>query len=152
MNNLVESLIGAIVLIVAGSFFWFTYDRTDMASVDGYELVAVFESVDGLDVGSDVKISGIKVGTVLKQFLDTESFEAIVHFTVKKGLMLPTDSSATISSEGLLGGNYLSLTSGGLDEYLEAGDQIEFTQGSVDLMDLIGQAIYSVTDDDKSEN
>ena len=149
---MVESIIGALVLVVAGGFFWFTYDRTEMGSVEGYELIAVFDSVDGLNVGSDVRISGIKVGSVTQQSLNSETYEAIVHFTVKNELKLSTDSSAKISSEGLLGGNYLSVTTGAMDEYLEPGDAIEFTQGSVSLMDLIGQAIYNVSDDDeKSE-
>ena len=150
-NNLVETIIGALVLVVAGGFFWFTYDRTDMGDVNGYELVAVFDSVDGLDIGSDVRISGIKVGTVTKQSLNNETFEAVVHFTVKNELKLSSDSSATISSEGLLGGNYLSVSTGAMDEYLEPGDAIEFTQGSVSLMDLIGQAIYSVSDDEEEK-
>ena len=150
-KNMVESIIGALVLIVAGGFFWFTYDLTEMGTVEGYELVAIFDSADGLDVGSDVKISGIKVGTVIGQSLNNETFEAVVHFTIKSGLKLTTDSSATIASEGLLGSNYLAITTGAMDEFLEAGDSIEFTQGSVSLMDLIGQAIYSVSDDEEPD-
>ncbi|MGY8985893.1 MAG: outer membrane lipid asymmetry maintenance protein MlaD, partial [Sphingomonadales bacterium] len=115
-----------------------------------YEFIAVFDSVDGLDVGSDVRISGIKVGTVIEQSLDIETFEAVVHFKINSGLKLSTDSSATIASEGLLGGNYLSISTGAMDEFLEPGGTIEFTQGSVNLMDLIGQAIYSVSDDEKT--
>jgi phospholipid/cholesterol/gamma-HCH transport system substrate-binding protein len=151
-NNIVETLIGAVVLAAAVGFFYFTYSRVEVGSIDGYELVAKFESVDGLGVGSDVRLSGIKIGTVTDQSLDRESYLAIVRFSIDPNIQLPTDSSAKIASEGLLGGNYLSLSPGGMDEYLLDGDEVEFTQGSVDLFDLIGKAIYSVNNDEPSDN
>lgn len=148
-NNFVEALIGAMVLVVAGGFIAYTYSRTDVGTVDGYILTASFDKIDGLDVGGDVRLAGIKVGSVTNQAINKETFRAIVTFTVENGIKLPTDTMAIISSEGLLGGNYLSLSPGGMDEYLEAGDQVYDTQGSVDLMSLLGKAMFSATDDDK---
>lgn len=145
-NNLVEALIGAAVLAFAAGFFMFTYSRTDVGTIGGYELVAKFNRIDGLDVGADVRMSGIRVGSVLSQTIDGTSYQAIVRFTVENKLQLPVDSSAKISSDGLLGGKYLSIAPGGMDEYLEQGDELEFTQGSVDLYDLIGQAVFSASD------
>lgn len=142
-KNYVESIVGALVLVTAVAFFSFTYSRVEVGNIDGYELVASFDRIDGLQVGSDVRLSGIKIGTVLSQDINYETYQAVVHFTVSKAVNLPKDSSAAIASEGLLGGHYLSVAPGGLDEYLEAGDEVEFTQGSVDLFSLIGQAIYS---------
>ncbi len=150
-NNVVESIIGALVLVLAIGFFTFTYNRVEVGNMEGYELVAKFDRIDGLQVGSDVRMSGIKVGTVLGQELDKENFLAVVRFSVIPDVALPIDSSASVTSEGLLGGHYLSLSPGGMDEYLEEGDEVEFTEGAVDLFGLIGQAIYSVNDDGTSE-
>lgn len=150
-KNYVESIVGAIVLLVAIGFFTFTYSRVEVGTIDGYELNASFDRIDGLQVGSDVRLSGIKVGTVLSQEINYETYQAMVKFSVDSSVKLPTDSSASITSEGLLGGHYLSLGPGGMDEYLEAGDEVEFTEGSVDLFGLIGQAIYSADDDNTDE-
>ncbi len=146
-NNLVEALIGAAVLALAAGFFLFTYTQTEFGKVAGYELSARFNRVDGLVVGSDVRMSGIRVGSVVSQSLDLDTFEAIVNISIDPTITLPTDTMAQITSEGLLGGHYLTLVPGGMDEMLEAGDEIEFTQGSVDLFGLLSKAIYSVADD-----
>lgn len=146
-HNLVEAMIGALVLALAVGFFMFTYSRTDVGTIEGYELTARFDRVDGLLVGSDVRLGGIRIGSVIRESIDLETFEAVIHFSVRSDLHLPSDTSASINSEGLLGGAYLSLTPGGNIEFLEPGGQIEFTQGSVDLFGLLGQAIFSVADD-----
>ncbi len=146
-HNLVEALIGALVLVLAGGFFMFTYSRTDVGTIEGYELTARFDRVDGLMVGADVRLGGIRIGSVIRESIDIETFEAVIHFSVRSDLRLPSDTSASITTEGLLGGAYLSLTPGGDIEYLEPGGQIEFTQGSVDLFGLLGQAVFSVADD-----
>lgn len=138
-SNLVESIIGAVVLLVAGWFLMFAYERTDVASVDGYMLQARFDRIDGLNVGSDVRVAGIKVGTILESELDTTSYQAIVKFSVASGVELPLDTAAAISSESLLGGSYLSLLPGGDEEYLVNGDEIEETQDAIDLLGLIGK-------------
>lgn len=142
-GNLVETLIGAVVLAVAGVFLVFAYNRADIGAVDGYELSARFEKVDGIRVGSDVLMSGIKIGTVTAQQLDPKSYLAIVRFTVRDDVSVPDDSAVKIASNGLLGDKYLALEPGGSDALLKPGGEIQFTQGSVDIMDLIGKAIYS---------
>ena len=142
-GNLVETLIGAVVLLVAGVFLAFAYTHTDAGAVSGYPLVAKFDRVDGLTVGADVKMSGIKIGTVTSQTLDPKTYQAVVHMNIAAQYKLPDDSTARVATESLLGGNYLELQPGGSPDMLAAGDQIEYTQGSVDLMGLIGQAIFS---------
>lgn len=151
-SNLVEALIGAMVLALAGGFFYFTYNRTDFGTVAGYELTARFDRIDGIDVGSDVRIAGIKVGSVLGQEIDTESFQAVVRISVSNDLQLPTDTFVRVASEGLLGGSYLLLDAGGMDEYLEDGDEFEFTESAMDLQNMIGQAIFSATDDESEDS
>lgn len=147
-----EALLGAAVVAVAAWFFIFTWRTTDFGAVEGYRLSARFERVDGLSAGADVRLGGIKVGTVVDQEIDRETFQAVVRFTVDPGIRLPVDTAAEISTEGLLGTTYLSLKPGGMDEYLEDGDQVEFTQGAIDVVDMIGKAIFgSASDDGASE-
>lgn len=146
-ESLVEALVGAVVVLVAALFLVYAYSSTAVGgSGRGYPLVARFPSASGLSVGTDVRISGIKVGSVTRQELDPQTFQAKVTFTVQDNVQLPVDTIAKIASEGILGGNYIDLAPGGEEETLKPGEEIEQTQGSVDLMGLIGRAIYSVTD------
>lgn len=142
-GNLVETLIGAVVLVVAVGFLGMAYSRTDVGAVDGYPLSAKFEKVDGISVGSDVMLGGIKVGSVIGQRLDTQSFLAVLELSLTDNIKLPTDSSIKVASAGLLGDKYLSIEPGGEEETLKPGEEIRYTQGSVDLTELIGKAIYS---------
>lgn len=145
-GNLVETLIGAAVLAVAGVFFLFVYTSTDVGAVSGYEVLAKFERVDGLAPGADVRMSGIKVGTVVDQMLDAESYLAVVRITVDPSVELPEDSSAEIVSEGLLGGKYLSLTPGAAEDMIKPGGEIAYTQSSVNFEQLLGKFIFSQDD------
>lgn len=144
-GSIVETIIGAVVIAVAGFFLTYAYTSTGNRGVGGYPLVAKFDKIDGLDIGADVRMSGIKVGTISTQALDPESYRAIVTFTVDRSIKVPDDSSAKIASLGLLGGNYLALEPGGSDNMLKPGEEVRYTQGAVSLLDLIGQAIFSST-------
>lgn len=142
-SNLVETLIGAIVVVIASAFLYYGYSTSGMRSAAGYHVKAEFDRVDGLANGSDVRLSGIKIGTVVNQRIDQQNYQAVVTMSLAPDVKIPDDSSAKITSEGLLGSNYISLTPGGSTDYLKEGGEIEFTQGSVDLMGLIGQALFS---------
>jgi phospholipid/cholesterol/gamma-HCH transport system substrate-binding protein len=142
-DNLVEAIIGAAVLAVAAFFIIYAYKNTERGSSSGYQLFAMFPSAQGINVGSDVRVSGVKVGTVTAQELDAKSFQARVTFNVEDRIKLPIDTSIKVASEGLLGGNFLSLSPGGEDDVLKPGEQIEQAQGAVDLMGLVGQAMFS---------
>lgn len=142
-SSFVETLIGAVVVVVAAVFVIYGYSIADVGNVEGYRVTAEFDRIDGLVNGSDVRMSGIKIGTVVKQELNTQNYYALVTLSMRPDIKLPVDSSAKITSEGLLGGNYISLSPGGSEESLGDGDRIEFTQGSVDLIGLVGQAIFS---------
>jgi phospholipid/cholesterol/gamma-HCH transport system substrate-binding protein len=148
-RNVLETLLGAVVLIVAVGFLLFAYRSSQVSDTDGYELRASFDRVDGLEPGADVRISGIKVGTVLGQALDPATFRAEVRFTLRDDVELPLDSSAAVVSNGLLGGKYLTLVPGGDIEMLQPGDQLTLTQSSIILEDLIGQMIFSQQGGDK---
>jgi phospholipid/cholesterol/gamma-HCH transport system substrate-binding protein len=142
-RNVLETLIGAVVLLVAVVFLAFAYRSSQVGDTDGYSLVAKFDRVDGLDVGSEVRISGITVGTVTDQLLDPSTYRAEVSFTVRNGIELPLDTSAAVVSNGLLGGKHIQLQPGGDVEMLAAGDEITLTQSAINLEGLIGQAIFS---------
>ena len=142
-RNIVETLLGAVVLAVALGFLTWAYGRSDAGDPGGYTLRAKFDRIDGLDMGGDVRISGIKVGQVLAQELDPATYRAQIVFSVRNGIELPADSSAAIVSSGLLGGKYLSLVPGGDDKLLADGEEITLTQSSINLEDLIGRYIFS---------
>jgi phospholipid/cholesterol/gamma-HCH transport system substrate-binding protein len=144
-RNLLETLLGAVVLIVAAGFLAFAYSSSQVKESGGYELLARFDKIDGLERGSDVKISGIKVGTVLDQTLDPQTYRAEVRFSVRDNVRLPADTSAAVVSNGLLGGKYLALVPGGDIEMLEPGAEVTLTQSAVNLEDLIGHVIFSQT-------
>jgi phospholipid/cholesterol/gamma-HCH transport system substrate-binding protein len=145
-RNIIETAMGAVVLLVAGVFLFFAYSSTDAGRVDGYSLTARFDRIGSLKVGSDVRLSGVKIGTVLESTLDPETYLAVVSFSVKSGLALPEDTSAEIVSEGLLGGQFLALVPGGSPDMLEAGGEIQFTQSAVSLEQLLGKFIFNATE------
>ncbi len=142
-NQLVETLMGAVVLVVAAVFLVFAYSSTNVRPLNGYEVTAKFDRVDGLNPGSDVKISGIKVGTVINERLDPDTFLAIVTLSLQNGIKLPTDTVAQVSSEGLLGGNFLALVPGSDDKDIAPGGEIKYTQAPVNLMQLLGKFIFN---------
>ena len=138
-DNIVEALIGLLVVIVAIGFVVFAYGRTQAGgSADGYVLKARFTNVSGVSPGTDVRMAGIRIGKVSGQALDPASFQAVLDLSIDKGLKLPIDSSAAITTEGILGGTFIALTPGGDEAVLKPGEEIAETSGATDLMALIG--------------
>lgn len=142
-ENFVETLVGAFVILLMVGFLTYGYSVTESGSSSGITIAADFDRVDGLTVGSDVRLAGVKVGTVTGLELNPETFSARVRMVISSDIGLPDDSSAKITSEGLLGGNYISVIPGASDLELENGSELMFTQGSIDLISLISQAMFS---------
>jgi phospholipid/cholesterol/gamma-HCH transport system substrate-binding protein len=142
-NSVVETLIGAAVIAVAALFFFFAYSSTGSAPVSGYEVLAKFNRADGVNVGTDVRLSGIKIGTVSKLGLDPKTYNAVVTISLENSVKLPDDSSVRITSEGLLGNQYLSIDPGSSPDLIKSGGEIENTQGAIDLMGLLGKVMFS---------
>ena len=140
-ENVIESIVGLIVVLVAVWFVSSAYAKTSGGGGSGYLVTARFPNSTGVSVGTDVRVSGIKIGTVATQRLDPRTFQAVLQLRVANDVKFPTDSSAAITSEGILGGSYISLTPGGDTTMLKAGDEIADTQGAQDLMALMGQFI-----------
>jgi phospholipid/cholesterol/gamma-HCH transport system substrate-binding protein len=145
-RNAVEVLTGAVVLLVAAGFLGYAVAHSGRGSVSGYALTAKFDNIAGLPVGADVRMAGVKVGSVLAERIDPKTYLAVVTLSVQDGLELPKDSSAEITSDGLLGGKYLALSGGGDAVMLQPGQAITITQSSVSLEQLLGKFIFSVTD------
>jgi phospholipid/cholesterol/gamma-HCH transport system substrate-binding protein len=142
-RNLIETLMGAVVLVVAGFFVVFAYSSTNVRPVRGYNVVAKFERVDGLGIGADVRLSGIKVGTVVDQRLEPNTFLAVVTLSLDAQVRLPTDTVAQITSEGLLGSNFVSLVPGADEKVIAPGGEVRFTQAPVNLVQMLGKFIFN---------
>lgn len=152
-RSLVETLIGAVVIVVAIGFVVMAFNKSDARPTNGYEIIAKFDRVDGLRKGSDVTMSGIKVGTVIDQTLDPTTFRAVVRLSIAGNVKLPKDTAARILSESLLGSQVLALEPGGDDAVIQPGGEITKTQGSVNFVDMIARAFVGVGkgDGQKSE-
>jgi phospholipid/cholesterol/gamma-HCH transport system substrate-binding protein len=147
-KNLIETVMGGVVLIVAALFIVFAYSKAEVGKVEGYEIKAKFDRIDGILAGSDVRMSGIKIGTVTSSALDPKTYFANVSMNIRSDIRIPEDTSIAVSSDGLLGDKFLALSPGGADEMLPPGGEITTTQGSIDLMGLVGQMIFSQTNKD----
>jgi phospholipid/cholesterol/gamma-HCH transport system substrate-binding protein len=145
-RNVAEVATGAVVLVVALGFLGYAVAHSGRGPSSGYTLYARFDHIDGLSIGSDVRLAGVKVGSVTGAQIDPKTYLADVSLTVRDGIELPKDSSAEITSDGLLGGKYLSLSPGGDSQMLSPGQTITITQSSVSLEQLLGKFIFSVTD------
>jgi phospholipid/cholesterol/gamma-HCH transport system substrate-binding protein len=144
-HGVAETLTGAAVLVVAVGFLAYAIAHSGRTAGSGYSLQARFDHIDGLNIGGDVRIAGVKVGTVTAEQIDPKTFSAIVSLTVRSDIQLPKDSAAAITSESLLGGKYISLSPGGDDTDLKPGEMITITQSSVSLEELLGKFIFSAT-------
>ena len=144
-HNLAEVGTGVVVLVLAAGFLVYAVAHSGAAPAGGYRLHATFSSVAGLPDGSDARIAGVKVGSVIGETINPETYLADVTFTVAHGIQVPKDSSAAVVSEGLLGGNYLSLEPGADTAMLAPGGRITATQSAVNIETLLGKFIFSMT-------
>lgn len=143
-RNVIETVLGGVVLAVAAFFLAFAYKSADLRKVQGYELTANFSSITGLQSGADVRISGVKVGSVSSLTLDPKSYQAVVHLSIDHTVKLPKDTAAVIASESLLGGKFLSLEPGGDPDMIKPNGRVEYTQSTPGLEQLLGQVIFSL--------
>lgn len=144
-RSVAEILTGAAVLLVAAGFLAYAVANSGRSTVSGYVLTAKFDHIDGLGVGADVRLAGVKVGSVNSEQIDPQSFMAVVTLSVRSDVKLPKDTAAIITSESLLGGKFLSLQPGGDEAVLQPGQSITITQSSISLEELLGKFIFSMT-------
>ncbi len=138
-ENTTEVLVGTGVLAVAAGFLFYAAGLTGFAatSPDSYNLNASFRSVEGVSIGTEVRLAGVKVGTVTGLKLNAETFRADTTFTMQQGIEIPDDSAIAISSEGLLGGTFVEIIPGGSPFNVDPDGEIEDTQSSVSLITLL---------------
>jgi len=151
-RNLVEAIMGAVVLLVTGFFVVFVYDTAQVKAIEGYQVMAVFYKVGGLQTGSDVRVNGIKVGSVISEELDPETYNAVVKMSIRSDVKLPMDTVAAIGSEGILGGKYIRIDPGKEKTFIAPGGQVEKTSDYRSLEDQVGEIIFLASGgSDKSE-
>ena len=139
-----EVAAGAVVLLVAVGFLAYAVVNTGRATVGGYTLHAAFDNIGGIAPGADVRIAGLKVGSITGLAIAPKTYQAVATFTVQSDIKLSEDSSATIATGGLLGGNFLALAPGGDTKMLADGGTVTITQSAANLEDLLGKFIFNV--------
>ncbi len=144
-RNAVETVLGAVVLMVAGLFVYFAYSTAEVGAKPGYRVTASFLNLGGLSNGSDVRISGVKIGTVTSLDLDPETFDAVITMNVGNEVRLPADTVASISSSSPLGGKYVRLAPGTSSEMIEPGGAVTQTRAFTSLEDQVGEIIFLAT-------
>ena len=152
-SNVIETTVGAAIVAIAVAFFVFAYNSSGLRNGvgNGYKISAEFDNIDGVAIGSDVRVAGIKIGTVIGQTLNATSYQARVDMVIQPQVKLSDDSSAKITSEGLLGSKFIALEPGGSDGKLADGGVISYTQGAVDIWSLISQAMFSKKSSDTTK-
>jgi phospholipid/cholesterol/gamma-HCH transport system substrate-binding protein len=146
-RNMIETLMGGVVLLVAVAFIVIAFRATSLGNgPSGYEVTVAFDDATGLSAGTDVRMAGVKVGTVVEQRLNPTTYFAEVTLGISESIRLPSDTSARIIPEGLLGGNFVALEPGGADDYIAHGGKIVYSQGSINVVDLLGRFIFSAAD------
>jgi len=144
----VETIMGIVVLVVAAVFMWFAYEVSDLQVVKGYEINARFMKVGGLNTGADVRINGIKVGTVLSQKINPEDYMVDVKMSILPNIVLPEDSVISVAGDGLMGEKFIKVDPGKSAEKIQPGSIISNTKDAKSLEDMVGEIIFMVTGDD----
>lgn len=143
-RRLPELLTGFAVIIVAALFLVYALRGTGQLNAGGYPLQAQFSSIGGIAVGADVKIGGVVIGHVATERLDPNTYAAIVRLAINDDIKIPEDSSASVTSDGLLGNAYIAVSPGGSDKMLAPGQAFSVTQSAINIQDLLGKFIFSM--------
>jgi phospholipid/cholesterol/gamma-HCH transport system substrate-binding protein len=146
-----EILVGALVVLVGFGFVQYAYSGKQVKTAVGYPLTARFGKVGTIQVGAAVRVAGVVVGRVAQMNLDRASYEVVMEMTIQSDLKLPTDTRATITTDGLLGGKYVKLVPGQATEMLKPGAKIAQTKDAVSLEDLVGKIVSLAIGGDEAE-
>lgn len=147
----VETIMGVVVLAVATLFMMFAYRVSDLQAVKGYELNARFMKVGGLNTGADVRINGIKVGSVVSQKINPLDYMVDVKLSLMPNISLPIDSTITIAGDGLMGDKFIKIEPGQSSQKMEPEGIFQNTHDAKSLEDMVGEIIFMVTNDDKTD-
>ncbi len=145
-QNTIETLVGVVILIIAALFLNFAYQKSNTNNIEkGYNVIANFQDIDGIVEGADVKIAGIKVGYVEDVILNSDTYYAGIRLYIDEKVEIPIDSRAIIATSGLLGSKFIRINPGGSEYNLSDTGKIKFTQSALNIEDLIGKLMYSLT-------
>lgn len=152
-RNIIETIMGAVVMAVAAGVLVFAYEGSSVKDENGYDIRAKFDNITGINIGSDVRVGGIKVGVVSGLALDENTYQAIATLRIREHTRLPNDSTAAIASSGLLGEKFVQVVPGAEERMIGKDGEIAYTQSSVSLEELIGKFMFSGADskEQKSE-
>ena len=146
----VETIMGMVVLVVATLFMFFAYRVSDLQVVKGYELNARFLKVGGLNTGADVRINGIKVGTVISQKINSLDYMVDVKLSILPNIAIPSDSTVLVVGDGLMGDKFVKIEPGNSSEKLKNGDLIKKTKDAKSLEDMVGEIIFMVSGNEEN--
>lgn len=144
-KNPIETILGFLVLIFACLFLFFAFSRIDTKQIEGYTIVANFSKVGGLGAGADVRIAGLKIGSVLKTELNQEDYTVDVTLNIDSNVHLPIDTVAAIADSGIMGDKYVRLEPGKAQAVLEAGAKMAQTKSYKSLEDSVSEFIFLST-------
>ena len=145
-KSIVETVMGGVVLLVAAGFLFIAMNTVQVKSISGYVVEASFLKIGGIQKGSDVRMNGIKIGTVEGRRLDPETYDAVISMVIRPDLKLPSDTVASIVSGGLIGGKYVRLEPGhDRKNFVAPGGHLEFTKDFKSLEDQVGEIIFLAT-------
>ncbi len=139
-ERVIETVVGFVVICLAIFSFMFFYKISDSGEDgEGYFLNAYFQNIEGVAEGNDVKLSGIKIGYIDNVTLENGTYFAVARLKIKKGIDIPSDSRAIVSTSGLLGGKYIRINPGSADDNLKENGKFKFTQSSINIEDLLSK-------------
>lgn len=147
-RNPLETILGIGVLAFAALFLFFASTHVNVKTVNGYPIQATFTKVGGLEMGADVRINGIKVGSVTKIVLNQDTYQAMIEMTLKNDIKLPIDTIASIADSGIMGDKYVRLEPGKSLEKLQSNTRITKTKPYKSLEDNVREFIFLSTQDD----
>jgi phospholipid/cholesterol/gamma-HCH transport system substrate-binding protein len=150
-RNIIETVLGAFVLLVAGVFLIYSSTATKAGAVSGYEVIVRFNEIGGLKKGNDVRIGGVKIGSIKSIELDSATYQARITMSIEDNVKIPTDTAARVSSESLMGGAYIALDVGADEDNIRPGGSVKFAQDAQNLEQLLGKFIFSQADKKKDE-
>ena len=149
-GNFLEAIIGSVVLVVSAFFIYFAVIASGEKIKDGYVLTARFEDVTGLSSGADVKLNGIKIGIVKSLTLDKD-YSAKVEMTIKSQYKIPSDSSVSVSTDGIMGNKFIAISVGYADEKYTPGSEVEDTKSAMNLEKLVDKFISNIGNNSEDE-
>lgn len=153
-SRALEIVVGLFLCLGIAAIFLLTFRVSNFANAgpdQGYTVTAAFSNVGGLQAGAPVNLAGVRIGRVTGIKLNDKTYEAVVTMQIASQYKIPKGSSAAIQTSGLLGSQYIGITPGAMLKYMKAGDEFMITQSALILEDLIGQLVYSMSSDGKSD-